>query len=88
MIAQDHRAHLSAQDHRVYEQRPTESDDKINGGPDGCFEKEVSSSEENEGEHEENGLAVSSATKGRAVHLRCLRSRHDKTKAVLSLQEG
>ncbi len=40
VIAQDHRANLAAQDHRVYDQRQTEIEDKINGGPECCGDRE------------------------------------------------
>ena len=59
--AQDHRAHLYAQDHPVYEQRPTESDDKINGGTDCCCDPEE--------EHEENGIRGASARARSVLYL-------------------
>ena len=66
VIAQDHRADLSAQDHRVYDQRQTESD--------GCDAEE---------EPEENGLEVSSATRGRASGTQVVHYLHEICKFVL-----
>ena len=61
VIAQDHRADLSAQDHQVYVQRQTESDDKINGGKDCCCDPEE--------EHKENGIRGASARARVVLHL-------------------